>query len=119
MDKAPPDDTLNLDESVLEGEQHLALRLNGAGGSGYVWDLLTGVIVRTPHSDGLFGGQPEQTDRDISCWIGRIHPDDRERVHQRLDAAIRAPGGLSVEYRTRNHDGSWRWVRDEGQISGF
>ena len=47
-------------------------------------------------------------------WITRIHPDDRERVLARIDAACIEERRLVEEYRYRLDDGRVVWVRDEG-----
>jgi len=58
------------------------------------------------------GRTPEQ---DLGRgWLDNVHPDDRQRtVAAYLDAAAaRAP--VSLDFRLRRHDGSYRWVIDNG-----
>jgi two-component system CheB/CheR fusion protein len=45
-------------------------------------------------------------------WVAHIHPDDVDRVRAVLDAPGRGDR-LSLEYRFRHGDGSWRWLLDE------
>jgi len=42
------------------------------------------------------------------------HPDDRDRVRETIDAAIRSRGMIDVEYRIRRADGAVRWVWERG-----
>ncbi|MEN6543509.1 PAS domain S-box protein [Parvibaculum sp.] len=43
--------------------------------------------------------------------VEAVHPDDRERVRERLDACTRSPDWVSMEtFRLPHIDGSWRWV---------
>ncbi|WP_435363838.1 PAS domain S-box protein [Haloarchaeobius sp. DYHT-AS-18] len=40
-----------------------------------------------------------------------VHPDDRDRVSEALQGALKEPESVdSVEYRFRHRDGSWRWL---------
>ncbi|MFB6157425.1 MAG: PAS domain S-box protein [Haloferacaceae archaeon] len=40
-----------------------------------------------------------------------VHPDDRDRVRARFEEIIENPGRVvTVEYRVRSNDGSWRWI---------
>src|SRR5205823_6057459 len=44
-----------------------------------------------------------------------IHPDDLERVVSVFAGILQEPGGiLTVEYRLRHKDGSWRWMEGSG-----
>ncbi len=43
--------------------------------------------------------------------VDGVHPDDRQRVQDRLDACIRSPEWVSMEtFRLPHADGSWRWM---------
>lgn len=43
-----------------------------------------------------------------------VHPDDRERVTAAFSRAVDRPDEtVSVEYRFRNADGSWRWLQSQ------
>ena len=45
-------------------------------------------------------------------WFDRIHPEDAEQVHTALAALFQTGTEYDVEYRLRQPDGSWRWLRD-------
>jgi PAS domain S-box-containing protein len=47
-------------------------------------------------------------------WLNVVHPDDRERVVHALDASVADPAPTTKEYRIRNLDGSYRWMRSVG-----
>ena len=64
-----------------------------------------------------YGYTPEQWLADPQALWRLIHPDDRERVQQEARAALEGGAGLiSLEYRLRNPDGSWRHVHDRAQV---
>ncbi|HEX8433377.1 MAG TPA: ATP-binding protein, partial [Longimicrobium sp.] len=49
-------------------------------------------------------------------WNRVLHPDDREWVIERTEAALRAGEGTDYEYRVRAADGSVRWIHDCGHF---
>ena len=64
----------------------------------------------------LFGLDPDTTERPAEAFYDRIHPDDRERVREAVDAAIESSGDLRVEYRVRRADGEQRRFVSEGEV---
>ena len=61
------------------------------------------------------GYAPEDFVNDSGFWANNIHPDDRERVLAQ-QALLFTQGRITVEYRFRHKDGSWRWMRDEAVL---
>jgi PAS domain S-box-containing protein len=58
-----------------------------------------------------FGYTKDEIGAHLSWWLERIHPDDRERVQQAAEKALRGDASTwSNEYRFRRRDGSWAWV---------
>jgi GAF domain-containing protein len=39
-----------------------------------------------------------------------VHPDDRERVSEAFEAALRGDSDFDIEFRMRNEEGDWRWI---------
>jgi len=105
------------DDIFLGDARRLALVLDGAGGGMYDWDLVTGRVLRSSYYDRFLGLPRDTITDDISFWSERIHPDDSVRVRELVRSALETPTRLSIEYRMRHHDGSWRWIRDEGQVA--
>jgi PAS domain S-box-containing protein len=48
---------------------------------------------------------------DSDLWISRLHPDDRDRVCAQL-AQLEVQEDVSLEYRFRHQDGTYRWLYD-------
>jgi PAS domain S-box-containing protein len=63
------------------------------------WEQVTGMTAQTSQGRG---------------FLDAIHPDDRKRVEDVMEAAIRTGNPLDVECRLRTRDGDWRWVRSRG-----
>lgn len=58
------------------------------------------------------GGTPE---RDLGYgWVESVHPDDKEAAGKAFFSAVNARGRVSIRYRLRQKDGSYRWAVDSG-----
>lgn len=48
-------------------------------------------------------------------WSKGIHPDDVQRSIEAYTKACNSREAFSMNYRTRYHDGTYRWVKDDGK----
>lgn len=81
----------------------------------YDWDLTTHQVVYSPHWKTMHGFSTVDEDESPEQWLERIHPDDRARVLDHLDAYLtRRRQEFREEYRIRRGDGGWIWVLDRG-----
>ena len=84
-----------------------------------VWDidLTTNAVWRGERFYTGFGFAPGQVEVTIGWWVEHMHPDDRDRVRQVLNAAVDAGDEhCSCEYRFRRADGSYAFVYDRAYI---
>ncbi|BAQ16735.1 PAS domain-containing protein [Methyloceanibacter caenitepidi] len=65
--------------------------------------------------EGLFGYAPADYLGNPGFWRERVHPDDLERLDADLETLFET-GELTVEYRFRHKDGTYRWVNDEQHL---
>src|SRR5215468_7777437 len=80
------------------------------------WDLRTDRVVRTANAPALLG-LPVTNAADRGGSFERlIHPDDRERVRQSIEAAFATSSPVASEFRLVRPDGSIVWVLDDGQF---
>ena len=76
-------------------------------------DMQGAVVYASPSTERMLGYAPEEL-------LGRllfefIHPDDLTRVVTVFAGILGEPGrSLTVEYRLRHKDGSWRWMEGSG-----
>ncbi|MDO9293738.1 MAG: PAS domain-containing protein [Hydrogenophaga sp.] len=47
-------------------------------------------------------------------WTGSLHPDDQARCQDTYDRAFESRQPFSTEFRLLRHDGSYRWMLDQG-----
>ncbi|HWQ16193.1 MAG TPA: EAL domain-containing protein [Roseiflexaceae bacterium] len=104
------------EEALRESEERYALALQGAKDGIWDWDLRSGAVHYSARWKALLG----YTDADIGHspegWLGRIHPDDIERVRAQIATHLegRAPH-FESEHRILRGDGrTYSWVLARG-----
>jgi PAS domain S-box-containing protein len=82
------------------------------------WDLIHDETVWNEALLFLFGHMGGEVRTAANWWKEKIHPDDRERVVQSIEAVIRSRTRSSwmQEYRFRRADGSYADVLDRGYV---
>ena len=71
-------------------------------------------IVWNERAKAHFWLSPD-ADVDFNLFYSIIHPDDRERVRQAVDACVHGHQPHDIEYRTVARGGDVRWVRATGR----
>jgi PAS domain S-box-containing protein len=86
-----------------------------AGGVGY-WevDLRTRALHVSPKGREILGQDPD-ADFNYDDFLARLHPDDRQRRAELLDAAVRTGADYDAEYRLVEEG---RWVNVRGRAVG-
>jgi diguanylate cyclase (GGDEF)-like protein/PAS domain S-box-containing protein len=80
-------------------------------------DLISNTNWRSETVLNLFGYTPQDFEGPMKLWSDRIHPDDRGRILDSTDAALKGEGDhWSDEYRFIRKDGSIAYVLDRGFI---
>lgn len=100
-------------EQMSEAQIQLALKASGVGM--WDWNLIKDELVCTDQKRALFG-LPPGTLISNERFLETLHPDDRERTHQRNMQAIAEKQEYSQEYRTIWPDGSVHWLTDRAQV---
>ncbi len=80
------------------------------------WDLVTNEVVWSPGLHTHYGFTPEQVHGEARWWVEHIHPDDRQRITERIDRVGEGDEIWSEEYRFKRHDGSYANVLDRGRL---
>lgn len=80
------------------------------------WDAETNQMLWAENVQLVFGYSPEEIGLE-KWWNERIHPEDREQVLAKLDAAIAGEDIIwSDEYRVQRKDGFYAYINDRGYI---
>jgi PAS domain S-box-containing protein len=62
----------------------------------------------------LLGFESADLINEPTCWLGRLHPDDRQMLL--TTSSLFNEGRQVIEYRFRHADGTYRWLRDEARL---
>ena len=100
---------------------HMAVRLglgtDAAGVAVWDWTITTDAWFATPTYFTMLGYAVEEGLGNRQQWVDRIHPEDREMVSAKIQAAL-AGQDTPYEYEARlqHADGSWRWMNVVGRV---
>jgi PAS domain S-box-containing protein len=67
----------------------------------------------SPSSEDLIGFPAEELVGTLP--YDRVHPEDRERLHDSIKMAVVGAGGARIEYRVQHADGHYVWVESHGR----
>ncbi len=109
-------------ESASETEQHLrdererlTLVLRATNDGIWDWDLRTDEVFFSDRWKEILGYAPDEISPRVDEWKSRVHPDDFDHVMAaHRDHFEGKTSSVSVEYRLRHKDGSFRWILGRG-----
>ena len=108
---------VQLERELVESKARLAEAEQMAGIGSWEWTLSEGQIA---WSDGLleiFGLSREGFETTYDRALGRVYPDDRERVRVAIEGAIAERSSFTVEFRAIRADGRVRVLRSFGEVA--
>src|SRR5881397_577250 len=104
------------EEALRESEAHVSLAANAANLGLWFWNIRDDKLWVTEQWRRLFGfaeSEPVSFDRVLQV----VHPEDRERMKQRVQHMFEGGGGeYENEYRITRPDGSTRWMAGYGSV---
>lgn len=103
------------ERKLRRSEAYLAEAQRLSQTSSWAWDVgLEKFVYRSPEVYNLFGLDPENDAVSQAPFHDRIHAEDRERVIELVQRAIREKVDLVVDFRIARPDGSIRYVHSVG-----
>lgn len=104
-------------EELRKSEERWKFALESAGEGVWDWDVPSGRIAYSKWWQEMLGYGEDEIDGDIAEWESRVHPDDRPRVMQEVEAYFAGrTSTFSSEFRCQSKDGSWKWVLSHGLL---
>ena len=95
------------------GPYSLAIQVSNDGL--WDWDLTTNKIVYSPRWKEMLGLDGDEISDLPDEWLGRIHPEDRDRVDALIDAYLDGTtSNFEIEYRMRHFSDNYLWVLAKG-----
>ena len=103
------------DEALRASEERYDLAVRGAGTGIWDYDVRTGKVYYSPRWKAMFGFGEHDIDDTLEDWIRLLHPDERDWIIKfQEDFLAGTELTVTVEYRLRHKDGSYRWIVAHG-----
>jgi PAS domain S-box-containing protein len=80
------------------------------------WDVESGKVTWSNELYRLWGIVPGSQELTYDWYLGSVHPDDRERVQQIIERAIREGAPFAFDHRLEQQDGGSRWIHGRGRV---
>jgi diguanylate cyclase (GGDEF)-like protein/PAS domain S-box-containing protein len=102
-------------QAIRENEERFRIIAKATNDAIWDWQVQTDRVWWNEGIRSLFGFSHQEIENGIAWWNNRIHPEDRDRILRKMNAAIDGPDeGWSGEYRFMRKDGSYAEVLDRG-----
>ena len=107
------------DAAIRESEERYRLVQMATNDVIWDWDLVDNTLRWNEQAYAVFGVQPGELRQHAEWWSEHIHPEDRQRVVEGINAVIDRRDGQawSAEYRFRIGDGRYRTFLDRGYVA--
>jgi PAS domain S-box-containing protein len=100
---------------MRESERRYALAVQGSAEGIWDYHVDTGYAFYSRRWQEIAGVEPGQIEPSLEGWFGRVHPEDRAMVEQKVDDHLSGrTEHLDIEHRLSHGDGTWRWVQIRG-----
>ena len=101
------------EETQRQSEERLQLAMEGADLGMWFYDFADRVVVADQTMHRIFGSPVRGG--EMHEWLGRLHPEDNDRVRAHALGALAGEHPYDLEYRIQRPDGI-RWVRSKGRV---
>jgi PAS domain S-box-containing protein len=105
-----------VEKNLRESEQRLRLAQSAARIGTFEWDIRTGVNSWTPELEAMYGLPPGGFGGTQTAFEHLVHPDDRARVIELDDWALKTGQPTTGEWRVVWPDGSVHWIAGRWQV---
>jgi PAS domain S-box-containing protein len=80
------------------------------------WDIAENHITWSDELYRIYGLDPATFKASYEAYIERIHPDDRQRMTEAVQAAYANGKSFTIEHRIVRPDGEERWMESRGTV---
>src|SRR5262245_9165451 len=106
---------INKDQALRESEERMRVAAEAVNLGIWEWDLSKDEIWATNARRALLGW-PSSGNVTFEDFMSQVHPEDRSRIRQTIDDAIRDAKDYESEYRLVLPDGVVRWMSTRGSV---
>ncbi|MCC5930877.1 MAG: PAS domain-containing protein [Cyclobacteriaceae bacterium] len=109
---------LHIRSQLEENTERLAMAISGANAGVYDWDIKKNTIQYSILWKKLLGYRPEEIkDEGIDEFMQMVHPDDAEKVNEKIHLHLTQNERYSEVFRLKTKQGNYRWFLDAGQAT--
>ena len=102
---------------LADSEARWKFAIEAPGDAVLDWDVPTGAVYFNSRWKSMLGYADDELGQHIDDWVGRIHPEDRDRVWAAVqDHHEGRSASYACELRVACKDGSWKWILDRGVV---
>jgi diguanylate cyclase (GGDEF)-like protein/PAS domain S-box-containing protein len=105
-----------IEVALRQSQENLAESQRIARLGSWEWDIVRGELRWSDELYRIFGLPPEGFSATYAAFFQVVHPDDRARVEQAVDAALTGAKPYDIEHRIVRPDGSERMLRERGEV---
>jgi len=110
-------DMARMNDALKVSEARLSMALEGSSLALFDWDIRANRLYTSAHAAALRGEPPLESATTLEESARHVHPDDLPSMLGAIgDTLSGRSGEYNLEYRLRQVDGSWIWVRAKGRI---
>ncbi|MFP4529730.1 MAG: PAS domain S-box protein [Halodesulfurarchaeum sp.] len=110
-------DRKDRERRLQELKERFELAVEGANLGVWDWDMETDTAAYNDQYAEQLGYSVSELDNTLEGWESRLHPEDEARVKDVLQAHVAGETPYyEAEQRLKTADGSWKWIRDIGQV---
>ncbi|HMJ64714.1 MAG TPA: MASE1 domain-containing protein, partial [Candidatus Binatia bacterium] len=103
------------DEALRQSEERMRLAAAAVNLGIWEWHLATNEIWATNARRAVLGG-PSTGKVTFEDFMSQVHPEDRSRIRQTINDAVRDAKDYESEYRLVLPDGIVRWMSTRGSV---
>jgi len=101
------------EQELSQSNERLFLTMEAGGVGGWEWEIKTGKNLWFGQKHAQLGGKSEISAEGF--W-DRVYPEDRSRLHDAVEKAMRNREELRVEFRVIWPDGTVRWLQSQARF---
>lgn len=111
-----PDREPGTDFSHADSEDRLQHVIGGANLGYWDWDYRTDRQEVNERWLEILGLDRDDIDNHVNDCIGRMHPEDREKMLALAEQAFAGKHPFRAEFRLRHKEGHWVWIEGSGSV---
>ena len=104
------------EEALRKSEERMRLAQSAARIGTFEWNIRTGVNTWTPELEAMYGLPPGGFGGTQTAFENLVHPDDRARVIELDNWALKTGQPTAGEWRVVWADGSVHWIAGRWQV---